>query len=40
MMDSYTVTSVMQVVIKASKTNLFQKGVKVYLGRMDNKVPQ
>ena len=39
-MDSYTVTSVIQVLIKASKTNLFRKGVKLYLGRMDNKLTQ
>ena len=39
-LDSYIATSVIQVVIKSSKTNLFQKGVKVYLGREDKKLPQ
>ena len=35
-LDSNTTPSIVQVVIKASKTDPFRKGVKVYLGRTDN----
>ena len=35
-MDSNSAPSIVQVAIKASKTDPFRKGVKVYLGRTDN----